>query len=145
MKKISKAHKDMKWKEAIALLNDIVRIKLAPSLLHGIGVFAIRDMKKGEKLYADVIPNAFDLPYKKLVLLKPEIREIILSHWPNVLNGSHFLYPVTKMTAFINHLEIGNYDINKDELLADVKKGDEITMNYKRYNNWAKLFPWLKS
>jgi SET domain-containing protein len=141
--KVTKAHRELKCKEAINLLNDIVKIRLAPSSIHGVGVFAMRDIKKGEKLYADVIPNAFDLPFEKFKKLKPEIRDIILGHWPQVVNGSHFLYPVTKMTAFLNHSDNPNYDASGDTVLKDIKTGEEVTENYRTLKNWEKIFTWL--
>lgn len=142
--KPTKAHKELKWKEAINLLNDIVKIRIAPSAVHGVGIFAMRDIKKGEKLYADVIPNAFDLPYAKFKKLRPEISELILSHWPLVINGSHFLYPVTKMVAFMNHSDDANYDGKNDVVLREIKQGEEVFENYKEMENWQKAFPWLK-
>lgn len=140
---ITEEHRQKKYKEAIKLLNDIVKIRIAPSSIHGVGVIAMRNMKKGEKLYADSIPNAFDLPYSKLDELRKDVKEIILSHWPNIINGSNFLYPVTKMTAFLNHSDDPNYDAKEDVLLKDVKKGEEITENYKLIKNADKVFPWL--
>lgn len=142
--KITKKHKEQKWKEAITLFNDIVRTQLRPSSIHGIGVFALRDLKKGDKLYADVVPNASDLPYSKLKKLRPEVKQAILNAWPNIINGAHFLYPVTKTNAFINHSDTPNYDINNDEIITDVKAGEEITMDYRLYQNYNKLFKWLK-
>ena len=141
--KPTKAHKEAKWKEAIKLLNSIVKIKIAPSQVHGVGVFALRDMKKGEVLNADAIPHAFDLPFKKFKELRSEVKEIILSHWPQVVNGSHFLYPVTKMTAFMNHSDDFNYDGKTDKLVKDVKVGEEITENYREIQNYKKVFAWL--
>lgn len=141
--KPTKSHVKEKLKNANILLNDIVKIKLAPSFIDGIGVFALRNLKKGEKIYADAIPNAFDIPYKKFKDLRPDVREIILSHWPNVINGAHFLYPVTKMTAFINHSDDPNYDQVKDEMIKSVNIGEEITVDYKLYPNYKKLFKWL--
>jgi SET domain-containing protein len=144
MKKVSKKNIEQQFNNQINLLNDIVKIKLRPSNIHGVGVFAIRDIKKDEKLYTDVIPHAFDLPYKMFNKLDKEVSELILNSWPNIYNGAHFLYPITKMTAFINHSEKPNYDINKDVALADIKSGDEITINYKLYKNSEKIFKWLK-
>lgn len=141
--KVTKAHREKKIKEAIKLLNDIVKIKIAPSQVHGVGVFALRDMKKGEKLYADAIPHAFDVPYSKFKLLRPEIRDIILGHWPQIINGSYFLYPVTRMVAFMNHADNHNYDGKADKLIKDVKAGDEITENYREIPNYEKVFAWL--
>ena len=142
--KPSPAFKNKKWKEAVKLLNDIVKIKIAPSSVHGVGVFAVRDMKKGERLEADAVPHAFDVPYKKLGELDSEVRDIILSHWPTIVNGSHFLYPVTKMVAFMNHSDAPNYDAVTDTLTKDVKKGEEIFEDYRLIENYKKVFAWLK-
>lgn len=143
MKYSTKKHKNKKTKEAINLLNDIVKIKLAPSAIHGVGLFAMRDIKKGERLYADSIPHAFDIPYKDFNKLKPEIREIILGHFPQIVNGSHFLYPVTKMTAFTNHSSTPNYNAKDDVTLKGIKKGEEITEDYRLIDGWEKVFAWL--
>ena len=75
--------------------------------------------------------------------MKEEVRDILLGHWPQIVNGSHFLYPVTKMTAFINHSDDPNYDAKTDKLLKDVKQGEEITENYKLIENYQKVFAWL--
>ncbi len=142
--KITKAHRELKIKQAIALLNDIVKIKLAPSSIHGIGVFAMRDIKKGDKLYADAIPHAFDFTYDRFDKLRPDVRDVLINHWAEIINGAPFLYPVTKMTAFINHSDNCNYDVKVDKVLKNIKAGDEITVDYKQVQNWDKIFPWLK-
>lgn len=134
---------EKKLKEAVIILNDIVKIKLAPSSVHGVGVFAIRDIKKGEKLYLDIVPHAFDLPFERFNKLDKEISEIILSHFPQIVNGSHFLYPVTKMSAFLNHSEKPNVDAKEDKTLIDIKKGEELTEDYKLIDNYKKVFAWL--
>ena len=141
--KLTKAHQVKKTKNAIKVLNDIVKIRLAPSTIHGVGVIAMRDMKKGEKLYADAIPNAFDVPYKLFKKLDPEVRDILLGHWPQIVNGSHFLYPVTKMTAFLNHSDKPNYDAKEDKTLTSIKAGEEITEDYRLIPNYEKVFDWL--
>ncbi len=142
--KPSPAFKNKKWKDAIVLLNDIVKIKLAPSQIHGVGVFAMRDIKKGEKLYTDIIPHQFDLPYKKLGGLDKDIREVLLGHFPMIVGGSHFMYPVTKHSAFLNHSDTPNYDAKNDVALKAIKKGEEVTEDYKQIDNWQKVFLWLK-
>lgn len=141
--KPTKAHMKKKLKQAIDLLNDIVVIKLAPSPIHGIGVFALRDLKKGDRIYADTIPHAFDIPYKDFKKLRPEISEQILSHWGQVINGSHFLYPVTKMSAFMNHSDNPNYDSKEDVATRAIKKGEELTEDYRVIPNYEKIYPWL--
>lgn len=136
-------HKEKQWKEASKLLNEIVCIKLAPSPIHGVGVFAVRDIKKGEKLHTNAVPHAFDLPYDRFLKLKKHVQEVLLNYWAGIPLGSHFLYPVTKMTAFINHAEEPNYDATADITLKDIKAGEEIVENYKLTGDWEKVFPFL--
>ena len=144
IKNPSPAFKAKKIKQAIKLLNDIVKVRIAPSSIHGVGVFAMRDLKKGEQMELDAIPHMFDVPYSKLGELNKEARELILSHWPNIINGSHFLYPVTKMTAFLNHSESPNYDAQTDKMLKNVKKGEELFEDYTKIPNFEKVFPFLQ-
>jgi SET domain-containing protein len=138
-------HKQKKWREAVKLLNEIVKIKVAPSKVDGVGVVAMRDLKKGEKIYADAIFHVFDLPYSMFPKLRKDVREIIVGRWPQVVNGSNFFYPDTKMTAYLNHSDKPNYDAIKDKMLKDVKKGEEIFEDYKQIKNWQEIFPWLST
>jgi len=140
----TKKHKEMKWKEAFEVLNDTVSTKLAPSKIAGVGVFALRDMKKGEKLYLDSIPNMYDLPYSKVNKLKPEIRDILLGHFPQIINGSHFWFPVNSMQAFLNHDINPNYDAVNDKALRKIKAGEELTEDYKKIDGWEKIFNFIK-
>lgn len=141
--KVTKKHKEEKFAQQIELLHEIVKIKLAPSPIHGVGVFAIRDIKKGEKVYTDAIPNQLDLPYAKFKHLSPEIREILLGHFPLILAGSHFMYPVTKMSAYLNHSDTPNYDAKEDKALKKIKAGEEITEDYRLIEGFEKIYPWL--
>jgi hypothetical protein len=140
----SKKHMAQKLREQINLLNEIVKIKLAPSAIHGVGVFAMRNIKKGEKIYADAIPHQLDLPYKMFKKLDPEIKEIILGHFPLIVNGSHFMYPVTKFSAFLNHSDNPNYDGREDKMLRAIKAGEEVTEDYRNIPGWEEIYPWLK-
>ncbi len=141
--RVSKALKKKKLKDQVTLLNDIVKIRLAPSGIHGVGVFTMRDVKKGEKLYTDIIPHQFDLPYKMFDKLDQEIQDILLGHFPLIIEGSHFMYPVTKYSAFLNHAYNANYDAKKDEALLDIPKGTEVTEDYRLIPGWEKVFAWL--
>ncbi len=140
----SKAHRELKYKEQIAVLNDIICVRIAPSQIHGVGVIAMRDIKKDTKLYLDAVPNQFDLPFSKFKYLSEEAQDILLGHFPLIVNGSHFMYPVTKFTAFLNHSDTPNYDAKNDITLADIKAGDELTEDYRQIEGYEKVFPWLK-
>ena len=141
--KVTKRHIEKKLKDQITLLNEIVKIRLAPSAIHGVGVIAMRDIKKGEKLYTDSIPHQFDLPYSKFNKLDGEIQDILLGHFPLIISGSHFMYPVTKFSAFLNHSDDANYDAKNDKALKDIPKDREVTEDYRLIDNYKKVFTWL--
>ena len=143
IQKVDKKQQKEKIKQAIDLLNDIIKVKLAPSSIHGVGVFAIRDLKKGEKMYMDATFQAFDIPYKDFKKLRPEIANQILERWPNIVNGSHFLYPDTRMSAFMNHSDVPNFDGKEDKMLKAVKAGQEILEDYRKVENYQKVYDWL--
>lgn len=143
MKKVTKKHQKEKIESAINLLNEIVKIKVGPSQVHGVGIVAMRDIKKGEKLNADAIFQYLDVPYKDFKKLRPEIAEYLLGRWPQIVNGSVFIYPDAKMTAFMNHADDPNYDSLSDKALKSIKAGEEIFEDYRNVPNWEKVYPWL--
>ena len=127
----------------IVMLNGSVKATLGPSKIHGIGVFAIRDIKKNERVYCDQLPKLFKLPYSQLNKLFPEIREIIIGRWPSIINGSKFISPDARLISFMNHSDTPNYFQVSDTARCDIKKGEEITENYQLMPNWQKIYPWL--
>lgn len=124
-------------------LNTYVKVKLAPSDIHGVGVFALRDIPKGQKLYADMMTKIYTLPHKQFRNLFPEVRQYLLERWPQVVNGSRFAYPDTRVVAFMNHSDTPNYDAKNDIVLEDIKEGEEITEDYRQIEGWEKVFTWL--
>lgn len=112
-------------------LNKQVKCKLAPSKIHGVGVFAIRDIRKGEKMYCKGSPNA-----KKyqgdISVLRPEIRELILQRWTTADKDFPFLSPNddARLISFMNHSDTPNYDKYNDIALKEIKRGEEITEKY---------------
>lgn len=136
-------HTTKKIKQAIKMLNDIACVKLAPSPIHGVGLFAMRDIPQGTTLYLDAIPNALDIPYKDFDKLLPEVRDIVLGQFPQIVNGSHFLYPTTRFLTYVNHSDTPNYDAKNDVTLVDIKAGEEITEDYRLIEGHEKVFEWL--
>ena len=129
--------------QQIEKLQSEMKTKLAPSKIHGVGVFALRDISKGEKLYADARPTVYTLTYTDAKKLSQEVRDILLGQWPNIINGSHFAYPTTRIQAYINHSDIPNYYAQNDVMFKDVRAGEEITEDYRMIDNYDKIFPWL--
>lgn len=134
----------MSNKIQIVELNQYVKTTLAPSKIHGVGVVALRDIKKGQKLYSDMVPKIYTLPYKYFGKLFKNVGELILSHWPLAAKGSNFAYPVTRMQAWLNHSDDPNYDAVKDIVLKDIKEGEEITEDYRKIEGWEEIYPFIK-
>ena len=145
---LSKLNKD----EQINELNSEVRCKLGASPVHGVGVFAITNIKWGERCYCrpDFIPKFYNIPFGSLSKLFPEVRELVLQKWASVVNGSIFCSPNDDqhLLMFINHSCTPNYDVVSDTALRDIKKNEELFENYTVMDHWdmvrpLKDNPWL--
>ena len=128
-------------------LNETVVCKIAPSPIHGLGVFTIRDVAKGKKLHCipSLHPPWYDLTYADLGKLFPEVRELVLARWPSIIHGSHFLSPnqMALLITFMNHSDTPNYEVDTDTALRDIKAGEEVTEDYRRMKDYKKVYPWL--
>lgn len=147
-KPTSQAHKVKKYLEQMELLNSVAKVRVGPSKIHGVGVYAMRDLKKGEKMNLDAMSQWLDLPYKYFTKkgakgLRPEVAQLLLERWPQIVNGSHFVYPDTRMQAFMNHSDFPNYDAKTDVTLCKLYAGEELTEDYRQIEGWEKVFPWL--
>lgn len=129
--------------EQIDELNARVKTYIGVSKIHGVGVFALRDIAKGQKLYADFTPTIYSLRYSHFSKLFPEVREYLIERWPRIVTGSKFAYPTDRVQAHMNHSEDPNYDAINDVMLKDVKRDEEITENYKEIEGWQVAFSWL--
>lgn len=130
--------------EQIRELNHYVRTKLAPSQIEGVGVFASRDIKKGEPLFTDMMTKLYNLPYSEFDKLRPEVAENLLQSFPLIVKGSAFAYPLTRTQAFLNHSDEPNYDAMTDMALRDIKAGEEVTEDYRKIDGWEDVFTFLK-
>lgn len=122
-----------------------ITVKIAPSPVHGIGIFAIKDMPKGTKLFADIMPEIFQLDYKVLRNNTPEyVHDAVVQAYPRAAKGEAFVYPLARWAAFMNHSDDPNYDAIEDVLLKPVKAGDEIFEDYRKIPGWEEVFDWLQ-
>lgn len=133
----------MSNEEQIQKLNREVKVRIAPSDIHGVGVRAIFDIPKGSRLFADNMPSVYTLAYANFGKLFPEIKQILLERWPQIVNGSAFIYPDARIQAYMNHSDDPNYDAINDVLLRDVKGGEEITEDYRKIKGWKEVHSWL--
>ena len=124
-------------------LNTYCKTYLAPSDIDGIGVFALRTIPKGQKLYTDIIPKVYNLPFKAFNNLFLDIRKLLLGQFPQIVNGSAFAYPTVRIQAYVNHSDTPNYDAVKAVVLKTIRKGQEITEDYRKIENHKKVFDFL--
>lgn len=128
-------------------LNKTIWCKIAPSSIHGVGVFAIRDIPKGQRL-SDYefdnlsVPRLYLLSEAEFELLLPEIKELILDRIliPEELRSIPFLSPNCNqiLQSFMNHSSHPNSDGLK--AIKDIKKGEEVTEDYHILNSrWHSL------
>lgn len=132
--------------EQIQELIDTVKCRLAPSKVHGIGVVAIRDIKKDERLHCFIEePKWYTVTYENLAKLPPDIRQLILDRWSLVFIGQPFLSPNHDaiMVCFMNHSDEPNYDPNTDTATKDIKQGEEIFEDYRNAKGWECVYPWI--
>ena len=133
--------------EQINEINSTVRCTLAPSPIHGIGVFALRTIQKGERCYCtpNVIPKFYNIPYGSIPKLLPEVRELVLDHWACIVNGSVFQSPNDDagLLFFMNHSRNPNYDVVSDIALQDIPAGTEVLEDYRCMENYQKVYDWL--
>ena len=113
--------------------------KLAPSNIHGIGLFAIRDISFGQKLFEQILDDNdyIFLKNEDLQIFDIEIQNLIKSLyileekgvWIQRTGLNHLDY-----SYYINHSDEPNltYIQNKNYYLPkrDIKKGEELTYDY---------------
>lgn len=133
----------MTHQEQVDELNQRVKTRLAPSKIHGVGVFALRDIYKGQNLFMDFTPVVYTLPYANFKELFPEVRQLLLERWPRVVKGSRFAFPTERLQALMNHADDPNYDAQNDLALRDIKQGEEITEDYRLIPGYEIVHPWL--
>ena len=108
--------------------------KLAPSPIHGIGVFAIRSIPKGQRVYC--VPDNEGtkewLEAEDFTGLHDEIFKLIKQRHPLAIKGAPFLSPNddARLISFMNHSNTPNYDFRTDRVVRDIKAGEEITEDF---------------
>ena len=132
----------------IEYLNSSVWATLKPSKIDGIGVFAIRDIPKDTKITDYSIHNIKEIRLcsvnsDEFDLILPEIRSIILDRnlFQEWQTRFRFYSPNNEQTlqSFCNH----SNDPNSAGMVAlmDIKKGEEITQDYRKMFNGQKPHP----
>ncbi len=133
----------MTQEQQILELSAMAKATLGVSKIHGVGVFALRNIQKGRNVFADRMPKIYHISPGNINKLLPEVKKMILERWPLVMQGERFAYPDVRLVSFMNHDLEPNYDPITDTATRDIAEGEEITENYCIVKNAEKIYTWL--
>jgi len=136
-------------KTAYEYVRDCIKTDTAPSPIHGIGTFALCDIKKGEEVFPKwtgesgtygVTPNEFNA-------LPTYVQNIILKSYENTKENFYWFklhkdgcFNLANPYVYMNTAEEnGNVDSNTGKALKDISLGEEILGTYKLENTKPKL------
>ena len=115
----------------------LVKTKIGPSKIHGIGLFADQFIAKGT-LVQKFMPG-FDsiIPESEIQKLSEPAREQFLKYAYKNKDGQYIL--CFDDTRFLNHSDNPNLISNNrteeiDVAAQDIQKGEELTVNYKEFD-----------
>ena len=131
----------MNKKQLLKNLAENVYCKLAPSRISGIGVFAIRDIPEGTDPFIGA-PDEVHIKIKEQELknIDQEVKNLMYDFF--ILQGDTFLVPKSglnniNISYYLNHSKKPNMYASPDGnimyALRDIKKGEELTINYSKF------------
>lgn len=124
-----------------ALLNQLqtqTYVMIKPSPLHGIGVFAIRDIPKGTKdIFSEGFGDWIKVSRDEVEALPKHSRDLIENHCL-FDEDSYFIpeygFKLVDLVIYLNHSDTPNViSLNEGaqfEALVDIKAGEELLVDY---------------
>ena len=122
-----------------SLPSDKVFVRLAPSKLHGIGVVAIRDIKKGAEVFKGDNTKMVWIEESRIQKLPAEIRKLYENFgvYKNGRIGVPKNFNQLTPAWYVNHSKTPNLRCNKSyDFVAErnIKSGEELTIDYSTYS-----------
>jgi SET domain-containing protein len=128
----------MKKEALLKQLQSQTYVMIKPSPLHGIGVFAIRDIPKGTKdIFSEGFGDWIKVSKEEVDALPMHSRELIENHCL-FDEDSYFIpeygFKLVDLVIYLNHSETPNVKSLNDgeqfEALVDIKAGEELLVDY---------------
>ena len=128
----------MKKEALLKQLQSQTYVMIKPSPLHGIGVFAIRDIPKGTKdIFSEGFGDWIKVSKDEVDTLPSHSRELIENHCL-FYEDSYFIpeygFKLIDLVIYLNHSETPNVlslnDGEQFEALVDIKPGEELLVDY---------------
>jgi SET domain-containing protein len=111
---------------------------LKPSPLHGIGVFAITAIKKGErKIFSDHESEWIEISKEEVDALPQHAKSLVENHC--LFNETHYYIPeygfkIFDLAVYLNHSDQPNLISINDgehfESIRDIEAGEELLIDY---------------
>jgi SET domain-containing protein len=128
----------MKKEALLKQLQSQTYVMIKPSPLHGIGVFAIRDIPKGTKdIFSEGLGDWIKVSKAEVDDLPTHSRELIENHC--LFDEESYFIPeygfkLVDLVIYLNHSETPNViSLNEGEqfeTLVDIKEGEELLVDY---------------
>jgi SET domain-containing protein len=128
----------MKKEVLLKQLQSQTYVMIKPSPLHGIGVFAIRDIPKGTKnIFSEGFGDWIQVSKEEVDALPKHSRDLIENHC--LFDDNYYLIPeygfkLVDLVIYLNHSDTPNViSLNEGEqfeALVDIKEGQELLVDY---------------
>ena len=106
---------------------------LAPSAIEGLGIFCLRDIRKGEVIWLPDMLLDLRVPKARLDHYPPHVREFIERYAYVDRQAPELLILESDEGKFMNHSHAPNTDFTAPDVgiaTVDIPAGTEITCNY---------------
>ena len=128
----------MTKEELMQELSQATYVRLQPSTVHGIGVFAMRDIKKGcRNIFSNYTAQWHKIPIREVEGLPEHSRSLVETYC--LYDKEHYFIPdygfkVMDIVSYLNHSSSPNLvSINDGEFFEatqDISAGSELLINY---------------
>jgi SET domain-containing protein len=130
-----------------ALLKELATstyVMIKPSLLHGIGVFAIKDIPKGTKnIFSKGVGDWIKVSKEEVEALPQHSKDLIENHClfdENFYFIPDYGFKLVDLVIYLNHSETPNVislnDGEEFEAIRDIANGEELLVDYGTIVEW---------
>jgi len=130
-----------------ALLKELATstyVMIKPSPLHGIGVFAIKDIPKGTKnIFSKGVGDWIKVSKEEVVALPQHSKDLIENHClfdENFYFIPDYGFKLVDLVIYLNHSETPNVislnDGEEFEAIRDIANGEELLVDYGTIVEW---------
>jgi SET domain-containing protein len=120
-----------------------VYVRLKPSAVHGVGVFAIRDILKGTYVFRQDDQRIIWIAKQDIKQIPKAVRELYEDFC--IIKGGRYGCPKSFDTLtpawYLNHSENPNVAADSNTrfyALRNIRKGEELTVDYRAYSEMPK-------